>query len=197
MAFITSWRIKDRQRFFASLLPPHAFCFDIGANHGEYTATFLSLGARRVVAVEPLSEVAQFVGQTFSNEIQSGALVIRAQAVGSEKGVAKLFPAQDVGKSMSTLSKRFVEISRANGLSWDDAAIEVDVITLDSGATAEHAVVGPHTLIAFEFAATSRSRRQCGWEIVLSNKSPLAHGDSATLEDAKRDAEAALRGLLS
>jgi hypothetical protein len=65
-----------------------------------------------------------------------------------------------------------------------------------AGATAEHAVVGPYTLIAFEFAATSRSRRQCGWEIVLSNKRQLAHGDSATLEDAKREAETALRGLL-
>jgi hypothetical protein len=65
-----------------------------------------------------------------------------------------------------------------------------------AGATAEHAVVGPHTLIAFEFAATSRSRRQCGWEIVLSNKRQLAHGNSATLEDAKLEAEAALQGGL-
>lgn len=65
-----------------------------------------------------------------------------------------------------------------------------------AGAAAEHAIVGPYTLIAFEFAATYRSRRQCGWEIVLPNKQQLAHGDSASLEDAKREAEAALRGLL-
>jgi FkbM family methyltransferase len=132
MVFITSWRMKDRQQFFAPLLPPNAFCFDVGANHGEYTATFLSLGARRVVAVEPQSDVARFVTETFPNEIQSGALVVRAQAVGSKKGLAKLFPAQDVGKSMSTLSSVFVEISRAKGRSWDEVAIEVDVVTLDS-----------------------------------------------------------------
>jgi hypothetical protein len=65
------------------------------------------------------------------------------------------------------------------------------------GAIAEHAVVGLYTLIAFEFAATSRSRRQCGWEIVLSNKRHLSHGESATLEDAKREAGAALPGLQS
>jgi hypothetical protein len=66
-----------------------------------------------------------------------------------------------------------------------------------AGAAAEHAISGPYTLTAFEFAATLRSRRQCGWEIVLSNKRQLAHGDSPTLEDAKREVEAALRKLPS
>ena len=66
-----------------------------------------------------------------------------------------------------------------------------------AGAAAEHAIAGPYTLIVFEFAATPRSRRQCGWEIVLSNKRQLVHGDSATLEDAKREAETALRGVPS
>jgi hypothetical protein len=36
---------------------------------------------------------------------------------------------------------------------------------------------------------TLRPRRQCRWEIVLSNKRQLARGDAATLEDAKREAE--------
>lgn len=62
------------------------------------------------------------------------------------------------------------------------------------GATAEHAIVGPYTLIAFEFAATARSRWLCGREILLTNKRQLAHADSASLEDAKREAEAALHG---
>jgi FkbM family methyltransferase len=133
MAFVTSWRIKDRQHFFAPLLPLNALCFDIGANHGEHTAAFLSLGARRVVAVEPQPEVADFIVKAFPNEIQSGALVVQTKAVGSKQGVAKLFPAQDSGKSMSTLSTLFVELSRANGCNWDEAAaIEVNVVTLDS-----------------------------------------------------------------
>src|SRR5262245_33059086 len=65
--FSTSWRIKDRQHFFASLLPLNALCFDVGANHGEHTAAFLSLGARRVVAVEPQPEVAKFIVEAFPN----------------------------------------------------------------------------------------------------------------------------------
>jgi FkbM family methyltransferase len=133
MGFITSWRIKDRQHFFAPLPPLNALCFDIGANHGEHTAAFLSLGARRVVAVEPQPDVATFIVEAFPAEISSGTLVVRTEACGSEKGVAKLFPAQDPGRSMSTLSTLFVEISRAGGRGWDQAAaFEVSVVTLDS-----------------------------------------------------------------
>ena len=133
MEFLTSWRMIHRQQFFAPLLPSNALCFDIGANYGEYTAAFLSLGARCVVAVEPQPEVAQSIVEAFPNEILNGSLIVRAQAVGSEKGVAKLFPAQDAAKSMSTLSTAFVEISRANGGRWDNfAVIEVNVVTLDS-----------------------------------------------------------------
>ncbi len=133
MVFHTSWRIKHRQQFFAPLLPSDPLCFDVGANHGEYTATFLSLGARRVVAVEPQPEMAKFIAEAFPNEILSGTLIVRALAVGSEKGVAKLFPGQDAGKSMSTLSTLFVEVTRASGRDWDeDAATEVNMVTLDS-----------------------------------------------------------------
>ena len=132
-AFITTWRIKDRQKFFAPLLPLDALCFDTGANHGEHTAAFLSAGARRVVAVEPQAELANFIVEAFPKEIKSGAVIVRAQAVASERGIAKLFPAQNSGKSMSTLSALFVEIARANGRRWDEtAAIEVNVVTLDS-----------------------------------------------------------------
>jgi FkbM family methyltransferase len=134
--FITSRRIKDRQHFFAPLLPLNALCFDVGANHGEYTAAFLSLGARRVVAVEPQPEVAKFIVEAFPKEITSASLIVRTQAIGSERGVAKLFPGgdvRDVGKSAATLSTLFREVARANGYMWDEAAaIEVNVVTLDS-----------------------------------------------------------------
>jgi FkbM family methyltransferase len=133
VAFITSWRISHRQHFFSPLLPSDALVFDIGANHGEHTAAFLSLGARRVVAVEPQPEVAKVIVDAFPNEIESGALVVRTQAVGSENGSGKLFPATDAGKSMSTLSTRFVELSAAAGRKWDETqAFEVEIVTLDS-----------------------------------------------------------------
>ena len=77
--------------------------------------------------------MADFIVEAFPKEIIIGAVIVRAQAIGSEVGVAKLFPAQDLGKSMSTLSAQFVEVSRASGRNlYEAAAIEVDVVILDS-----------------------------------------------------------------
>jgi len=132
MQFISSWRIKDRQRFFAPLLPERAYCFDIGANYGEYTAAFLSLGARRVVAIEPQSCLVKFIEAAFFEEVRSGRVVTRSAAVGAEQGKAKLFIGPDPARRMSSLSSAFVDTSRANGQAWEDAPIEVEVVTLDA-----------------------------------------------------------------
>jgi FkbM family methyltransferase len=133
MTFLTSWRIKDRQHFFAPLLQGNAFCFDIGANHGEYSATFLSLDARRVVAVEPQPDIARFIVDRFPTELANGTLVVCAVAVGAQEGSAMIYPASDIGMTMSTLSRLFVEVSKRNGSKWDEsAAFNVPVVTLDS-----------------------------------------------------------------
>lgn len=132
MVFLTSWRMKHRQEFFGPLLPANAVVFDIGANHGEYTAAFLSVGARRVVAIEPQSTAANFIIEAFPNEIQSGALIVRTHAIGASKGAGRLFPANDPGMSMSTLSKQFVDVSVRNGRQWDqEKSYEVEINTLD------------------------------------------------------------------
>ena len=132
MVFLTSWRMKHRQEFFRPLLPANAVVFDIGANHGEYTAAFLSVGARRVVAIEPQLTAANFIIKAFPNEIQSGALIVRTHAIGASKGAARLFPANDPGMSMSTLSKQFVDVSVRNGHQWDEEkSYEVEINTLD------------------------------------------------------------------
>ena len=112
MQFLSSGRIKDRQRFFAPLLPDRAFCFDIGANYGEYTAAFLSLGARRVVAIEPQSSLIEFIEAAFFEEVKSGRLVTRSAAVGAEQGKAELFIGPDPARSMSSLSRAFVDTSQ-------------------------------------------------------------------------------------
>jgi FkbM family methyltransferase len=133
MKFSTAWRVKHRQEFFSPLLPPNALVFDIGANHGEHTAAFLSVGVRQVVAVEPQPDLSRFITKAFPNEIQNGSLITRTQAIGSKNGVGKLFPAEDAGKSMSTLSKQFLEISKENGNRWEEEkAFDVEMITLDS-----------------------------------------------------------------
>src|ERR1700743_3587377 len=104
--------MKDRQRFFAPLLPNNAFVFDIGANYGEYTAAFFSLGARKVVAVEPQPDLAAFIACAFADEMRAERLLVRAEAVGAQAGHAMLFSAPDPHKSMATLSEAFIESAR-------------------------------------------------------------------------------------
>jgi FkbM family methyltransferase len=133
MPFLTSWRIKDRQHFYGPLLQPKSLIFDVGANHGEFTAAFLACGAGRVVAIEPQPDVASVITEAFPLEIKSGRVVVRTNAIGPNQGVAKMYPAKDAGKSMSTLSTLFRDISRANGAKWDDGdAFDVEIVTLDS-----------------------------------------------------------------
>jgi FkbM family methyltransferase len=125
--------MKDRQRFFATLLPKNAFVFDIGANYGEYTAAFFSLGARKVVAVEPQPDLAEFVASAFADEVQAGHLLVRAQAIGAQEGHATLFSAPDPHKSMATMSEAFIEAARQGGRTWNVAArTDVKVTTLDA-----------------------------------------------------------------
>ena len=102
MSFITSWRIKDRQAFYAPLLANSPSCFDIGANNGEYTAAFLSLGARQIVAVEPQADLVRFIEAAFPEDVQSGRVIARAAAVGAEHGKANLFTGPDAARSMSS-----------------------------------------------------------------------------------------------
>jgi len=125
--------MKDRQRFFAPLLPDNAFIFDIGANYGEYTAAFFSLGARKVVAVEPQPDLAGFVASAFADEVRAGRLQVRVEAVGAQEGHAILFSAPDPHKSMATMSETFIESARQGGRAWNDAVpTDVELTTLDA-----------------------------------------------------------------
>jgi FkbM family methyltransferase len=133
MPFLTSWRMKHRQQFFAPLIANGSLVFDVGANYGEYTAAFLSLGARRVIAIEPQGDLACFILTAFQDEVAHGKVIVRNEAVGATKGVAKLYSAPDPYKSMATLSTTFIEVARRSGREWDDTAADaVNIITLDS-----------------------------------------------------------------
>ena len=131
MVFHTSWQMKHRQVFFQPLVAPGALVFDIGANIGEFTAAFLSLGAGRVVAVEPQPELCRHIAASFPAALADGRLAIRSCAVSAAPGRMRLHVASDPGHSMSTLSPEFLAMSLRNGHVWDEAAaIDVDVVTL-------------------------------------------------------------------
>lgn len=75
-------RIKRSMRnFYRQFVGQGDLVFDIGANIGDYTEAFMSLGAR-VVAVEPIPECCQKI--RYLN--RENRLTVRCEAVGDQQG---------------------------------------------------------------------------------------------------------------
>lgn len=108
------------RRVLRDLVPHRGLVFDVGANRGEMTATFLELGAR-VVAVEPTPDLAALVGRRY----RSKRLAVEACAIGAEPGTATLH----LGSydEHSTLSDEWKDLVPDR---WA-GSIEVPVRTLD------------------------------------------------------------------
>jgi FkbM family methyltransferase len=109
---------NDDIRFYRSLLPPSALCFDVGANIGEKSEAMLKAGGR-VVALEP-SPVALLELRARCSQERDWTLV--AAAVGGEPGIAVLHAPQDSGKSSLAQD-------------WHSAVVKtyyVPVVTLDA-----------------------------------------------------------------
>jgi FkbM family methyltransferase len=113
-------------RFYRALVQPAGLCFDIGANVGDRTDLFVSLGAR-VVAVEPQPGCAAELRRRFGGRIH----LVEA-ALGPEPGAAELLVASY--HTLSSLSAEWVEAVRASGrfgeFAWDEREL-VTVTTLD------------------------------------------------------------------
>jgi FkbM family methyltransferase len=117
-------RRRERE-FFRPFLPHGGLAFDIGANVGHRTETFLDLGAS-VVAVEPNPALSRRV----ERRLRSPRLTVLSAAIGPEPGRAQLH----VGLShvYSTLSSDWIARVRQSGADerWA-GTVAVDVKTLD------------------------------------------------------------------
>jgi FkbM family methyltransferase len=113
------WRL--RRRFLRQFVRRGDLVFDIGANVGEYTVTFLELGAR-AVAVEPNPDLAQILRRRLPD------VPVEAVAVSDREGTAVL----QVGERHreATIALPYAELLRDRGQNL--RAIEVPVTTLDS-----------------------------------------------------------------
>lgn len=78
---------RRRQNFYRQLIAPGDLCFDVGANIGDYTDTFLALGAR-VIAVEPQPSCADELRSRFAGNDRVTVLPV---ALGATEGMAILF----------------------------------------------------------------------------------------------------------
>ena len=113
-------RLRDRA-FFRGFVPRKSLVFDVGANEGRMTETFLELGAT-VVAVEPNPALARTVKARYGLR----QVTVEAAAVGAAPGVAELRLGRYNGHS--TLSADWQEA--AGDARWA-GTVEVAVTTLD------------------------------------------------------------------
>jgi FkbM family methyltransferase len=115
-------------RFYRSFISRNDLVFDIGANVGEYSDTFLALGAR-VVAIEPNPAGCK----RLKILEKRGSLFVEECAVGDAEGSSSMRICSDPG--LSTLSNEWYQTARTaaehKDLIWSDA-INVRISTLDS-----------------------------------------------------------------
>ena len=120
-------RRKARRAFYRQFIPKGSLVFDIGANTGEYTRTFLALGAR-VVAVEPDPACVSILRTICPSE----QLTVVQSAVGDAVGTGTL----NVNRlsQLSSLADGWIAVARKtdryNGYEWRHT-ITVPITTLD------------------------------------------------------------------
>lgn len=132
-SFVVYWRPgrqRGLQELYAPLVEEGDLVFDIGAHLGDRTMAFVGLGAR-VVAFEPQPLIARWLRRVVR---EHGRVTIREEAVGRERGTARLAVSQRT-PTVSTLSARWQErVAEGNPgferVRWDQA-VEVPVVTLD------------------------------------------------------------------
>jgi len=116
---------QKRYNFYLDFIKKGDTCFDIGANYGNRTEIFLSLGAK-VIAIEPQPKQAKFLRRKFKNKIN-----LIEKAVGAVSSKSTMYISAD--NQLSSLSSDWiseVKKQRFNHVSWDKK-IEVEITTLD------------------------------------------------------------------
>lgn len=119
---------KKFKNFYALFLQNGDLCFDIGANIGNRTESFLSLGAK-VIAVEPQNECIEVLQKL---KTPNNQLFILPKVIGAINGSAQFYISNV--SEVSTLSKQFIaayQNQEAYPLLWNKT-VEVNMVTLDS-----------------------------------------------------------------
>jgi FkbM family methyltransferase len=119
----------EMKAFYGALLPPHSLVFDIGANVGQFSSIFSSLGAR-VIALEPNVDCVRHI------QVSYAATSIEAiQAVaGPRNGIATL-NLSDARDDLSSLSSEWIAAMQGTNSNYQDLwrkCIAVPMLTLDT-----------------------------------------------------------------
>jgi FkbM family methyltransferase len=124
--------LRKRRRmigFYSQFVRPGDLCFDVGANIGDRTKTFLDTGASKVVAIDPQNLCFQRLTKRFG---RNARIVLVKKALGEKPGQAEMMV--NAAHTLSTLSKEWIEMTRASGRfgtsEWKESEM-VEVTTLD------------------------------------------------------------------
>jgi FkbM family methyltransferase len=119
---------RDRKSFYSQFIKKNDLVFDVGANVGNRTEIFLSLGAR-VVAIEPQENCINVLRTKFGN---NSMFDLYEGGMDSKRGKNKIRIANaDTISSMSTSWIERVKKDVFKDYSWDKE-VEINVETLDN-----------------------------------------------------------------
>lgn len=116
-------------RIYSQLIRPGTLCFDVGANVGNMTETFLKLGAQ-VVCVEPQDDCMRILRRRFG---RNGNVVLIQKGLAERDGQRELWICDD-NDAIATMSKRWMTAVRNSGrlhFRWTRRQ-KVSVTTLDA-----------------------------------------------------------------
>lgn len=120
----TRWQRSQNKNFYGQLIKKGQLCFDIGANVGEKSRYFLSLGAR-VIAFEPQSSCAEALQNIARNHAD---FTFEPLAVGNKNEQRRLHLANN--REVATLSEGFIDYFSGETVFWNETET-VSVQTLD------------------------------------------------------------------
>lgn len=117
-------RIVGPREFYRQFVGKGSIVFDVGANSGEFTRTFLFLGAAKVVAVEPTPDLSKKL-----RAIPDSRLKVVPCAVDKRPGRVK-FNLSNFD-TLNSISDQWVEQVAENKEARWISSIEVEAVTLD------------------------------------------------------------------
>jgi FkbM family methyltransferase len=126
-------------------------CLDCGACEGFFVLQALSLGASKVVCLEPSQEMAECLKRTFSDEIKSGRVTVQNVAVGAMQGSANFtFDCLQPfgGKVESETASIAIAVTTISKLAQDLNLPKVDFIKMDIEGAEIQAIEGALSLLA-------------------------------------------------
>lgn len=115
-----------RKIFYKQFVQPGDVVFDVGANIGNRTETFLQIGAK-VIAIEPQPDCVKILKKNFGNSI-----IIEEVGLSKVEGELEMHIANDT--TISSFSKDFINStkqSRFNHSCWE-TTMKIPVTTMDT-----------------------------------------------------------------